>query len=153
MTQTTFVRNANGSYTSSTSTPTATLTLIIAKQNSEITKSGVALSGTWTMTFADAANNRNGSLSLTAYMAQDCTPSGGGDVKICTNSYTTLQIRNLLLPSSGACSSFYAPGAFYSSTNTISLGHLQNEFDGSTLNPTSTGAYTKHAGTFTATKQ
>lgn len=135
---------------------TATLTLVFAKQNSEITRSGVTLSGTWTMTSADAANNKNGTLRLTAFMGQDCT-GGGGGVLLCTNSYTTLGIRDLVLSSSSACSTFYESALSLSSSNTMRVA-VHTGSGAVVLDPTCGGSvpnrnYDYLSGDFTLTKQ
>jgi hypothetical protein len=138
--------------------PTATLTLVFARQDSEITRAGLTLTGTWTMTSSDpAVGTKSGSLQMRAFMSQDCT--GGPQVELCTSSYTTLTINDLLLSSTAACSTFYqgALGFDTGTTTTMSVD-VHNGQGGAASDPTCSGSVPNHtyaylSGSFKVTKQ
>jgi len=136
---------------------TATLTLVFAKQGSTITKAGVPLSGTWTMTSADPGMNKSGTLRMTAFMSRDCTGPDMNGVMVCRDSYTTLNIRDVLLSSSSACSTFYESALGLGNNNTMFVA-VHNGQGATASDPTCGGStpnrtYDYLAGDFTLTKQ
>ena len=90
-------------------------------------------------------------MSLNAYMTTDCELGCGYIAIGCHNTYTGRGIRDLVLSSSSACSTFWSNvGADVNGT--ITLYSLQNESGPRGRDATCTGSQDRLSGSFAVTK-
>jgi len=115
-----------GSIFRGTTSLSATLTMVLSK-HSKLTQAGVPVTGSWTLTFADPSNNRSGSVSMTAYLVQDCPSSSGGGVTITTchsNDPWVAQVKDATMSSSGSCNPDGSVSVYLSPPATISVAEV-----------------------------
>jgi hypothetical protein len=116
-------------------TRTARLVLTF-RPHSHINEDGIPLSGTWSMTYADPANNRSGSFSARASRGRQC--SAGATTTICTNNDPFVNmIADIVLTSTSACSTLYVPAhIIVEDDKTILIVALKNGTNGTLTDAT-----------------
>ena len=112
-------------------TRTARLVLTF-RPHSHIYEDGIPLSGTWSMTYADPANNRSGSFSARASRGRQC-----GKEFCRSDDPFVHMIENIVLTSTSACSTLYVPShIIVDDDKTILIVALKNGTNGTLTDAT-----------------
>lgn len=131
--------------------------VLTIQPHSKISRDTINVAGTWSLKFANPANNRSGTLSLKASRGQQCSSSliGGTITITCRSSDPWVNsVHGIVLRSTDACSTLYQPDHYVMpDASTMMFNTLHTGGDGQ-ITDTTCGTNDDHLnGSFTLLKQ